>query len=108
MGRCTRPWETGRAALAGAARGAAPTAFPQELQNCAPGMRAAPHLSQNMECPPYLTIRQARREGSSAPRRDARIIPHLSPPAKLKLPSQSQATGCTALAAPAADRKSVV
>src|SRR5256885_11151918 len=28
---------------------AATTAFPQELQNCAPELIAAPHLSQNME-----------------------------------------------------------
>src|SRR6266851_4063728 len=51
MCRWTRPSETGRAAVAGAAMGAAPTAFPHEPQNCAPGVRAVPHRSQNMECP---------------------------------------------------------
>src|SRR6266849_3592144 len=60
MCRRTRPSETGRAAVAGAAMGAAPTAFPHEPQNCAPGVRAVPHLSQNMECPsstkPYAKL----------------------------------------------------
>ena len=40
--------------------GAAPTAFPHEPQNCAPGVRAVPHRSQNMECPsstkPYAKL----------------------------------------------------
>ena len=37
------------AAGAEAAMGAAPTAFPQELQNCAPEVIGVPHLSQNMD-----------------------------------------------------------
>src|SRR5258706_6244574 len=93
MCRCTRPSSAVRTAPAPppatpltevatgtAPAGTEPTDVPHELQNCAPEPIAAPHLSQNMDCPSLsMKIRQPHREGSSATRPVRDVLSASSP-----------------------------